>query len=61
MTGVCSNEGQVVVRQHKVKKREGSAPVLITSMTTGVIKTTLLWSEHKTQARQTTMPSAIIY
>jgi hypothetical protein len=28
-------------------------------MTTGIIKTTLLWSEHSTQARQTTMPSAI--
>jgi hypothetical protein len=61
MTGVCSKEGQVVVRQHKVKKREENAPVLIESMTTGAIKTTLLWSEHRTQARQTMMPSATIY
>jgi hypothetical protein len=50
-----------MVRQSKVKKREESAPVLIPSMTTGSIKTTLLWSEHRTQARQTTTPSVIIY
>jgi hypothetical protein len=52
--------GRVIVRQDKVKKTEESAPVLITSMTTGIIKTILLWSEHRTQARQTMTPSAIM-
>jgi hypothetical protein len=52
--------GQVMVRRNKVK-REESAPVLIPSMTIGIIKTTLLWSEHRTQARQTTTPSVTIY
>jgi hypothetical protein len=34
---------------------------LIPSMTTGIIKTTLRWSEHRTQARQTMTASATIY
>lgn len=49
----------VMVRQNKVIKTEESAPVLIPSMTTGIIKTTLLWSAHRTQARHTTTPSAM--
>jgi hypothetical protein len=56
----CSKERQVKMRQSKVKKWEESAPALTASMTTGIIKTTLLWSEHRTQARQTTTPSATI-
>jgi hypothetical protein len=52
--------GRVIVRQNKVKKTEEHAPVLITSMTTGNIRTILLWSEHRTQARQTMTPSAIM-
>jgi hypothetical protein len=32
--------------------------VLITSMTTGIIKTILLWSEHRAKARQTITASA---
>jgi hypothetical protein len=51
----------VKMRGGKVKKREEIAPVLIPSMTTGIIRTTLGWSEHRTQARQTMTPSAIIY
>jgi hypothetical protein len=41
------------------RKRE-SAPMLITSMTTGIIKTILLRSEHTIQARQTMTPSAMM-
>ena len=51
---------RVRLRQGKVKKWEESAPALTASMATGIIKTTLLWSEHMTQARQTTTPSAKI-
>jgi hypothetical protein len=46
------------VRQNKVKKTDESAPVLIPSMTTGIIEIILLWSEHRTKARQTMTPSA---
>jgi hypothetical protein len=49
------------MRQNKVKKREESAPVLIANKTRGNLKRFLLWSEHRTQVRQTTMPSAMIY
>jgi hypothetical protein len=49
-----------MVRQYRVMKTEDSTPMLIASKTTGIIKTILFWSEHRTQARQTMMPSAII-
>jgi hypothetical protein len=58
---MCSKEGQVTVKQNNVMKRGKNIPVLIASMTTGIIKIALLWSEHRTRARQTTTPSAIIY
>jgi len=48
-------------RGEAIQGQEEDAPVLNASMTTGVIKTTLLWSEHRTQARQTMIPSATIY
>jgi hypothetical protein len=51
--------GHGIVSQNKDKKSE-SAPMLITSMITGIIKTILLWSEHRTQARQTMTPSAMM-
>jgi hypothetical protein len=44
-----------------VKKREEIAPMLNPSMTTGIIKISLRWSEHRTQARQTMTQSAIMY
>jgi hypothetical protein len=43
------------------QKEEEGAPVLSPSATTGIIRTTLLWSEHRAQARQMMTPSAIIY
>jgi hypothetical protein len=52
--------GHGEAKQIQFKKGKESVLVLITSMTTGIIKTTLLWSEPRTQARQTTTPSAII-
>jgi hypothetical protein len=48
-------------RGEAIQGQEEDALVLNASMTTGVIKTTLLWSEHRTQARQTMMPSATRY
>jgi hypothetical protein len=50
-----------VSKVKQIKRNKESAQVLMASMITGNIKTTLFWSEHRTQARQTTTPSVAIY